>query len=75
MAGFFASKFWPVRYFASKYFGGGEQPEGAMSATLSGAGSLSASLTATAEAAPARRRARSLSNLPLPARPRRRFSY
>jgi hypothetical protein len=47
---FWADKYWDGRYFNVRYFGQGEEVAGAMSASLSGGGTLAATLTATGEA-------------------------
>jgi hypothetical protein len=44
----FADRYFPGNYFAGGYFQGGEQAAGAMSASLSGSGSLTATLTQAA---------------------------
>jgi len=50
---FWADKYWNGKYFNTRYFGAGEEVAGAMSASLSGSGSLSANLTAYQEETPA----------------------
>ena len=50
---FWADKYWNGKYFNTRYFGAGEELAGAMSASLSGSGSLSANLTAYQEETPA----------------------
>jgi len=47
----FPNKYFPERFFPGGYFQGGEQNPGAMSAGLSGSGSLTATLTQAAAAA------------------------
>ncbi len=47
----FPNKYFPERFFPGGYFQGGEQNPGAMSASLSGSGSLTAALTQAAAAA------------------------
>ncbi len=47
----FPNKYFPERFFPGGYFQGGEQNPGAMSASLSGSGSLTATLTQAATAA------------------------
>jgi hypothetical protein len=52
MADFWADKYWNGKYFNVRYFGTGEElPEGSISATLSGSGSVSADLSAVQAAA------------------------
>ncbi len=46
----FPNKYFPERFFPGGYFQGGEQNPGAMSASLSGSGSLTATLTQAAAA-------------------------
>jgi hypothetical protein len=50
---FWADKYWNGKYFNTRYFGADEEVAGAMSASLSGSGSLSANLTAYQEETPA----------------------
>jgi hypothetical protein len=47
MADHFAERYWSTRYWTARYFQGGEQNPGAMSASLSGAGSIAAVLSAS----------------------------
>lgn len=47
----FPNRYFPDNYFPGRYFQGGEQNPGAMSASLSGSGSLTATLTQAAAAA------------------------
>jgi hypothetical protein len=46
MTDFFGNQYWPGRFWAVNYFQGGDLPEGAMQAALSGAASISADLSA-----------------------------
>ena len=47
----FPNRYFPDNYFPGRYFQGGEQAAGAMSASLSGSGSVTATLTQAAAAA------------------------
>jgi hypothetical protein len=47
VADHFADRYWSTRYWTARYFQGGEQNPGAMSASLSGAGSIAAILSAS----------------------------
>jgi len=46
----FPNRYFPDNYFPGRYFQGGEQNPGAMSASLSGSGSLSGLISQTAQA-------------------------
>jgi hypothetical protein len=47
---FWADKYWNGQYFNVRYFGQGEEAPGAMSASISGSGTVAATLTATGSA-------------------------
>lgn len=51
MADYLANRYFAPRFFNGAYFGGGETPEGSISAALVGSGALSGDLTATGQAA------------------------
>jgi hypothetical protein len=55
VADHFAERYWSTWYWTARYFQGGEQNPGAMSASLSGAGSIAAGLSVLA---PSQERAR-----------------
>jgi hypothetical protein len=50
MTDYFGNRYWAEKYWATRYFQGGDQPEGAISATLSGVATVTATLSAEGEA-------------------------